>query len=83
MSLATKLTSLEAIIKQKKQELQQITCMKKKEMEPLIKQQDAIKNELYRHMKTKNLEIYQGISISRVAPKEAKKKPQEAVEEAD
>jgi hypothetical protein len=38
MSLATKLTTLESIIKQKKLELQQINAMKKKEMDPLIKQ---------------------------------------------
>lgn len=86
MSLATKLTSLDAIIKQKKQELQKITVMKKKELEPLIKQQEALKNELYRYMKSKNLEIYQGLPISTVAPKEAKKKPHKeeaAAEEAD
>lgn len=35
MSLATKLTSLDSIIKQKKQELQKITAMKKKELEQL------------------------------------------------
>lgn len=52
-------------------------------LEPLIKQQEALKNELYRYMKSKNLEIYQGLPISTVAPKESKKKPQEAVEEAD